>query len=158
MSSLFLRITPLLVAAVALAACNGNGGAGSIFGGGGNPGAPYVAQCDPGTQVQLANPLNQQTNVSTNIGSITIVANGNSNVLYTMPSQWSLLLTDGVGDSISTGSLSPVADPNGPHPWGSDFYYSGSLQQQLIAGDTWTVSLLQTNASCTAQPVGTFST
>lgn len=155
----------------ALVACSGgNGGYGSIF----NPGSPNgggypTSQCDPGTNVQLANPVPYQTNVNPNIGQITIVADGNANTLSQAPQYWQLNVSDaggpGQGDSFYTNNLQPFSDPTGPHPYSQDFYYQGTFSQQLLPGQNWTVTLVNTGGGgnygqgCTSGPiVGTFST
>src|SRR5947209_1795599 len=91
---------------LALAACSGSGsggGLGNIFGGLG------TASCDPGTQVQLANPQPFQSGVPTNIGQIVIVANGSSNALNSNPANWHLTLSDNFGNVFdSTSGLTPA--------------------------------------------------
>ncbi len=65
-----MPLTRLALAAslvLALTACGG-GGLGSVLGPNPNNGAP---QCNPGTQVQLANPQYGQSGVNGNIGQIT---------------------------------------------------------------------------------------
>ena len=135
-------------------ACNGNSG---TFGGiplGG------LIQCNPGAQVQLARPQNQTT--ASNVGSVEIVVNGNSNALAVSPSSWSLQVqSNGGGQSITSNGLTAVADPTGYHPFQSDFFYSGNLNQTLPTGYTWTVSLVQGQTayqSCSPLPLGSFST
>ncbi len=135
-------------------ACSGNSG---NFGGiplGG------LIQCNPGAQVQLARPQNQTT--ASNVGSVEIVVNGNTNALATSPGSWSLQVqSNGSGQSIASNGLTAVADPTGYHPFQSDFFYSGNLNQTLPSGYTWTVSLVQGQTSyqsCSPMPVGSFST
>lgn len=144
---------------LALTACGG--GSGGIFG----PGTTTTFQCDPGTSVQLANPTPNQFGVPTNIGSVIIVANGNANTLYNTYGNWQLVLTDNVGDQpIVSSPLSLYSDPNGPHPYASDFYYQGGNLPQLRSGVTYTVSLQdnsQTNGFgtlCNALVLQPFST
>ena len=149
----FIRLVLASLLVIGLTACSGSGGIGNILGPIGNT----QIQCDPGTQVQLANPQPGQNGVSTNVGQITIVANGQNNTLYNTYGQWFLTLTDQFGNTIQGGNLSLVSDPTGPHPYGSDFYY-GSNVGQLPAGATWTVRLNEQNAACTPVPLQTFST
>jgi hypothetical protein len=137
-----------------LTACGG-GGLGGVLG----PNPVSNIQCDPGTQVQLANPLPGQTGVSGNVGQITIVANGSTNALYDSYGQWYLTLTPqfGVASMVQGGPLSLVPDPHGPHPYGSDFYYASGIAQ-LPAGVTWNVQLNEQNANCLPVPLNSFST
>lgn len=150
MSLIRLALASSLV--FALSAC-GSGGIGNILGPINNP----QIQCDPGTQVQLANPQPGQTGVSGNIGQIIIVANGNNNTLYNTYNQWFLTLTDQFGNTVQGSNLTPVSYPSGPHPYASDYYY-GSNFGQLAAGSTWTVKLTEQNANCAPMPLNSFST
>jgi hypothetical protein len=150
----FLRLVLPATLALSLAACSGSGalgGLGPVFG--------NVPQCDTGTQVQLANPTPFQNGVNSNIGQITIVANGNSNNLYNTYGQWNIVLTPtSGGNPVQGGSLSLVDGHTLTHPYASDFYY-GSSVPNLTAGVTWNVSLQQNNGvSCTAVPLESFST
>ena len=150
MSTIRLSIAAAL--ALALSACGG-GGLGPVIGGL-NPGGGPI--CNAGTSVQLANPQSGQTGVPTNIGQITIVANGNSNTLYNTYNQWYLTLKDQFGNVVQGGNLNLVSYPNGPHPFPSDFYYASSIPQ-LQSGTTWQVNLVQqgTGSVC---PLNSFST
>lgn len=147
----FIRLALASSLVFALTACGG-GGIGNILG----PIGGTQTQCDTGTQVQLSNPQPDQTGVSTNIGQITIVANGQNNALHNSYNQWYLTLTDQFGNTIQGGNLSPVPR-NGPAPYASDFYYASSIGQ-LPAGSTWSVKLNEQNANCAAVPLQTFST
>ncbi|MDH2909213.1 MAG: hypothetical protein PXZ07_03765 [Candidatus Eremiobacteraeota bacterium] len=135
-------------------ACSGSSGNSS--------GIPYggLIQCNPGAQVQLARPQNQTT--ASNVGSVEIVVNGNSNALAVSPNSWSLQVqSNGGGQSMMSNGLTAVADPTGYHPFQSDFFYSGNLNQTLPTGYTWTVSLVQGQTSyqsCSPLPLGSFST
>ena len=142
----FLCTSALLAGALLLGGCSTLGS--GILGG---------LTCNPGTQVQLASPTSNQTGVSPGIGSITIVANGNNNTLYSTYNQWQITLTDNFGGSVSGSQLSLVPDPSGPHPYPSDFYYSSSIGQ-LTAGRTWTVYLVENNNLCSPDSLGSFST
>lgn len=142
---------------LALAACSGSGGGlGNIFGGG-----LSNTTCDPGTQVQLANPQPFASGVSTNIGQIVIVANGSNGDLHSNPSNWHLILRDNFGNVFdSSSNLSPF-DAHGslPQPYGSDFYYAASIPG-LSGGTTYNVTLQQgtDDVSCRATPLQSFST
>lgn len=144
--------------ALVLSACGSSGSGNSNPGGTFPvPGGPPVSQCT-GTEVQLANPTPYQTGVSSNIGSIIIVANGNNNNLSNTSSQWQVLLFDNFGDPpIIGGSLQPYSDRTGPHPYNSDFFYSSSLQgQYLQPATTWTAVL--SNAEGCEVPLQSFQT
>lgn len=152
-----LRLTALMTALLGLAACSGGGNSATPIGN--FPNGPFGSSgfsCDPGTQVQLANPLQNQGGVSSNINQIEIVASGSNNTLYTSYQQWNVILTDGFGSQISGGPLNRYSDPNGPHPYQSDFYYTSSISG-LPSGRTWTV-LLNQNANCTPVQIGNFGT
>ncbi|TAM75640.1 hypothetical protein EPN44_07670 [bacterium] len=137
----------VLTGAAALAGCGSSGG-----------GTPFFSSvCDTGTQVQLANPVPNQSGVSTTIGQVTIVANSSSNTLYSTYMQWHALLVGSAGNPLSGGQLNLVAYPSGPHPYPSDFYYSSSMPA-LNSGSTWSVYLSRTDGSCQPAFVGTFST
>ena len=146
------RFSFATVLSCALAACGGGGGGGSS--GGFTPAGGNV--CDPGTDVQLANPAPLATGVPTNIGSITIVANGNSNQLYSSYQSWNVILQGNFG-SVNGGSLNLVSDPNGPHPFPSDFYFSSSVPA-LPGGQTFQVLLVNNTGFCGDAQIGSFST
>lgn len=147
------KLSVFAALALAVTACSGGSGLGGVLGPIGQ-----TPQCDTGTQEQLASPFPGQTRVSTNTSQIVIVADGNANALYNTYSQWNMTLTDPFGNSISGGSLSLVPLPNGPHPYGSDFYYASNLSQPLAPGTTYNVSIWQSGVNCTAVPLQSFST
>jgi hypothetical protein len=150
----FIRLALPFALTAGLAACSG--GAGSLLGGL-NPITGGSIQCDPGTQVQLANPQPGQTGVSNTLGQIVIVANGSNNSLYSGYNQWNLVLADQFGDRITGSNLTLTSYTNGPHPYPSDFYYSSTVGQ-LPTGATWTVQLTQPGANCLPVPLNSFST
>ncbi len=131
--------------ALALASCSGAGG---LLGSGGLGGGVFGSSttCNPGTDVQLANPLPFQSGVNPNIGQITIVANGNSNTLGQNYQSLNITLIDDFGNRISGNALQLVADPNGPHPYNSDFYYQSGFGP-LQSGMTYTAELTVVNVS-----------
>ena len=147
----FLRNAALVAVLFSIPACGGSGGGGPFGGGGG----PTLFACNPGTQVYLANPQNGQNGVGS-ISQIEIVANGNSNTLGQSYSQWNLSVQDSFGNFIGGNSLNPSSDPNGYHPFASDYFYTSSFPS-LQTGRTYTVSLAQ-NGLCTPEPLGSFST
>ena len=124
---------------------------------GGNSNSPMLAGtvCDPGTQVQLANPQPGQTSVSGNIGSVVVVASDSNNTIYNTVTQWNVLLTyfwrPSYRQSVTLGAV-----PSGPHPYQRDFYYSSDIPT-LPSGSTWS-AYLSMNTGCTPLFVGQFST
>ena len=155
----YLQLVVLGGALLGLAACGGSSSTTPIAG---TPGNPFGntnnnnVLCDPGTQVQLANPASGNVNVPTNVGQIIIVANGNNNTLSNSYTQWNVILTDNFGNSVLGGPLSLVPFTNGPHPYPTDYYYASTIPQ-LAAGTTFNV-LLNENANCSPGPLGAFST
>jgi hypothetical protein len=131
-----VRFITLSIAALGLVSC----GSGGIYGSGSGGIYGNNLSCNPGTQVQLANPLPFQSNVSPNIQAITIVANGNNNYLGQNYQTFNLTLIDNFGNQISGGTLQSVADPNGPHPYSSDYYYQSAIGP-LQFNETYTAEL-----------------
>lgn len=142
-----VRLLCLAVSICTLAACSSSS----------NPVNSAPIPCNVGTLVQLAAPLPGQTGVSTTMGTITLVADGSTNTLYATHSQWIILMTDSSGQPWTGGSLQLVADPSGPHPYPSDFFYASSFPR-LISGRTYSASLSEPNGSCLPVPLGSFST
>ncbi len=137
--------------ALLLGACSGGGG-----GGNSNPPVGFNGNCEPGTAVSLANPTPNSSGVPTNIGSITIVASGNNNTLYSSYKSWGLVLVDNVGNTIySNSTLNLTSDPTGPHPYASDYYYQAGIPG-LQPGDQYNVML--STSSCNGVSIGFFST
>jgi len=145
-----------VVSVLALAACGGGGSSGTN--GIPNPGSNQL--CDFNSQgLQLARPGPGQTGVSSGTNTIEIVDNGNSDQLFQSYQQFDLILRDNSGNQWVTGPLNLVSDQSGPHPYSSDYYYSGTLQGGgLIPGDFYTVYLNAPNTNCTPGIVGSFST
>ncbi len=144
-----------VVSVLALAACGGGGSTGTN----GIPNPGSNALCDFNSQgLQLARPGPGQTGVSSGTNTIEIVDNGNGDQLFSSYQQFDLILRDNFGNTLVTGPLNLVSDPNGPHPYASDFYYSGTLQGGLVSGDFYTVYLNAPNTNCTPGQVGSFST
>ncbi len=143
-------ILPAAVAAT-LCACGGSGigSPGSLLGG-------QTPECATGTQVELVSPLPGQP--TSNVSQLTIVANGNSNTLYSNHQNWYLYVTNAYGSQIQGAQLNLVSDPNGPHPYGSDFYYSSQLTQTLPSGSSWNAYLSENGAACSPVPLQGFST
>lgn len=139
--------------ALALTGCSAGGGSGLLGGLGGS-----TQFCYTGTNVQLASPAAFQTGVPANIGQITIVADGNTNSLYSTYNEWNIVLQTNFGQQIAGGPLTLVPFPNGPHPFPSDFYYASSIPT-LNPGTSYNVLLEQNNGTaCTPVPINSFST
>ncbi|MBC5810749.1 MAG: hypothetical protein GIW95_07860 [Candidatus Eremiobacteraeota bacterium] len=132
--------------------------------GGGNNGTSIPNQisgtCDPGTQVQLANPISGQSGVSTNPGSVVVVANGNNNTLGNTFQSWNVVLQDNFGNQFAAGNLVLATRPGNiaaPGPYPSDFYYSSSISN-LSPGRTYSVGLNIFTSNCNPLFIGSFST
>jgi hypothetical protein len=138
--------------AVALVAVAGCGGGSSI------PNAGSNATCDSNAVgIQLARPTFGFP--QNNANQIEIVANGNGDQLAQFTNMFDLILRDNFNAEIDTGFLTLIADPGGPHPYSSDFFYAGTLQNgSLQFGRTYNVYLNAPNTNCTPGFVGSFST
>ncbi|HET9030403.1 MAG TPA: hypothetical protein VFN49_09510 [Candidatus Aquilonibacter sp.] len=148
------RTMAALGALAVLCACGGGGG-GSIF----NPNPIAATPCNPGTSVTISQPQSGSYSVPTTIGSIEIVLAGNTNPVWSNPSGWTLALQAGYNGAILpvNGNLNPTSDPNGPHPYSSDFYLNESIPQ-LQSGMQYSVYLGQTYGGCTPVQIGQFNT
>ena len=144
------RLLPLGVAALMLSACSGGGSTGN------NPGL-VGTQCSPGTQVALASPTQGQTGVSTTVGQVVIVGNGNNNYLYQTYTNFEVVLQDNFGNTLTGSTFNLVTNKSYPQPYSSNFYY-GSNVTTLNAGATYNVYLNQLSLSCGLIPVGSFNT
>ncbi len=133
--------------ALALASCSGAGGLLGNGGTGGGIGGIFgsSASCNPGTDVQLANPIPFQSGVNPNIGQIIIVANGNNNALAQNYQSLNITLIDSFGNQIPGGALQLTSDTGGPHPYNSDFYYQSGFGT-LQSGMTYTAEITVANA------------
>ena len=126
-----------------------------------------AAGCGGGSNSTLPNSGNGQL-CDSNAGSISIArptagfpSNGNTleivsssstDDLHGNPGAFDLLLNN----SIATSTLSIFPDPNGPHPYTTDFYYQANLPAGLPSG-TYNVFLNAPNSACTPGFVGTLS-
>lgn len=146
----------LLVAGAALVvtACSGGSSGSSPV-----PFNQYA--CDGGTQTQLARPL-PNSGGNSGVTSIEIVANNNNNQLGQSYQQYDLLIAPAgaaPNQGYVTNALTPVSDTSGPHPYGSDFFYSGTIQGgSLPFGQTFSVYLNAFNSNCSPVYEGSFST
>jgi len=122
--------------------------------GGGGSSTSNAPLCGSDTQYQLASP---QTGGYAGPGTptIEIVANGSNNQIYSSFQNFDLLFvpTNASYPTVPTGSLAQASDPNGYHPYGSDFYYKGTvLAPGLSAGLAYNVYLNVFTSNCT--PIG----
>jgi hypothetical protein len=136
------------VALIALAACSG--GSSTLP----NPGSTGICDPDAGS-ISLARP---SVGFSQNGNSIEIVSSSSTDQLHGNPGQFDLILRDNFNNEIDTGFLTLVPDPNGPHPYSSDFYYQGTLQGNLSFGRSYNVFLNAPSTACSPGFVGSFST
>jgi len=145
----FLRYAAVGTLALFLSAC----------GSGSNSNLPSTTgSCDPGTSVQLARPISGQTSVSSNQNPIEIVASNSGNTINTSTGNFNLLLQpQNGGSTISSSTLTPVSDNQGPHPYTNDFFYAGNVPT-LQVGTTYTVLLNEPSFGCTPIAIGSFST
>jgi hypothetical protein len=140
----------LFASLIAAAGCGGGGSSSNIPNGG------SFAICDSNSAgLALARPT---PGFSANGNQIEIVDNGNGDQLAQFTSQYDLNLVDNFGNEVDTGFLTAVPDPSGPHPYGSDFFYAGTLNSGLQSGRTYTVYLNAPNTNCSRGVVGSFST
>lgn len=159
LSSRLARALFLSASLIAVAGCGG-GGANS-----GTSPVPFgngSGICDPGTNVSLAFPNNTPgnfpTGVSTGIGRVEIVANGNNNTLGQSYAQFDTILVPNFGGQVQGGFLTLTSDGGGPHPYTSDFYYNSAIGG-LQSGVTYTVYLnVPSSANCVPVAIGQFST
>jgi len=155
-------VRALLALSLVVAAGCGGGTTGT------NP-VPFFGNglCDPQTSVQLAFPNDTSgnptpTGVSTNIGHIEIVAQSNSTALGQSAASWDTILipTNGVsqvGPAITGGFLTIASDPNGPHPFTTDFYWNSSVPT-LQPGLLYVVQLNVPSSNCQPVTIGQFGT
>lgn len=162
--SISLRLALAASVLLAVTACGGGGGVGSINPNPNpNPGSGYLPQCNLGASVTISNPQSGSYGVPANIGSIEIVTNGNNNAISANPGAWTLALATGYGNPLTLGgNLNVTSDPNGYHPYPSDYYYNQSVSG-LQSGQQYTVYVEPTGyaqngyGSC-ATAIGNFST
>ena len=160
-----LRLAVAASVLSALCACGGGGSSGGSFNP--NPGNGYygnnVPPCNIGASVTISNPQAGAYGVPSSIGSIEIVTNGNSNAVSANPGAWTLALATGYGTPVPVnGTLNVASDPNGYHPYPSDFYYNESIPQ-LQPGQQYTVFVepngyAQNGYGSCATAIGNFST
>lgn len=157
----FFRLASAAGMAVALTACGGGGGIGSVFNP--NPISSTVPQCNIGTSVTTSNPQSGAYGVPTTIGSIEIVTDGNSNAVSQNPSGWTLALQTSYGAPVPVnGNLNVTSDPYGYHPYPQDFYYNETIPQ-LQPGQSYNVYLEPVGYGYNGTPncmlqIGSFST
>jgi hypothetical protein len=136
----------------ATAACGGGSGSSTLP----NPGSNAICDSNAGS-ISVARP---SPGFPQNGNSIEIVASTNNDQLNQFTSQFDLNLIDrATGQEIDTGFLSAVPDTGGPHPYpvgngSGDFFYAGTLSQNLLGGRTYDVYLNAPNTNCTRGLVG----
>ena len=152
-----VRLARALLAASVVVIAAGCGGGGSSSGTALPPQSNGF--CDPGTQVSLASPQPNATGVSPSINHIEIVANGNNNILFQSYTNYDVIVRDRFNGNVITGApLSLTTDPNGYHPYPSDFYYNSTISG-LNFGTVYDAYLNIFNSPCqTPAFLGTFST
>lgn len=163
MATLF-RASVALAVTLGITACSGAGGSNTpVFGPGVGSGGGYTYQpCNIGASVTLANPQSGAYGVPTNTGTLEIVTYGNNNAISQNPGSWTLALQTYSGALTPfNGTLAVTSDPNGYHPYPSDFYYDQSVSG-LQAGQQYTVYVEQigyqySGGNC-ASAIGSFST
>ena len=152
--TLAARALLFFLASALVSACGGGGSAST--GTGSIPNT--LGSCGQGLQAQIARPAPNQTGVG-NINSIEIVASSNNNNLYSSYQSYDLLVTPS-GASPASGIVSNfltlTSDQNGPHPYGSDYYYNANLGQAIPSG-YWDV-YLNAQSSCQPYYLGSFGT
>jgi hypothetical protein len=143
------RAAVVLLSAGLLAACGG-GSTGST------PPNNNYGYCDPDAQnITTARPT---PGFPTNNGNVEIVSSSGNDSLHSGYQFFDLNLVDNFGNRFATGPLSIVQDNGGPHPFNSDFYYSGTVSGGLPTNDTFAVYLNDPNTNCTPQFVGNIQT
>ncbi|MEA2719087.1 MAG: hypothetical protein QOJ39_951 [Candidatus Eremiobacteraeota bacterium] len=132
---------------VAAAGCGGGSGSSTLP----NPGSNQI--CDPNAgAISIARP---SPGFPQNGNSIEIVESTGQDQLHQFTGQFDLNLFDrATGQEIDTGFLTAVPDPSGPHPYSNDFYYAGTLSQNLLSGRTYDVYLNAPNTNCTRGLIG----
>ena len=153
------RLVCFAVASAVLSACGSSGSSGSQPPVGGFFPGGAASSCNP-AQMQLANPAPFSTGVSSNLSSVVIVANGNSNPLYQAYGVWEVQLADQNSGNVISGSPLQLADGHTlVHPYTQDFYYSSSLQGQFLTpGTVWEVLMFNTQQGCTLDLQQSFAT
>ncbi|GAC1400383.1 MAG: hypothetical protein NVS2B8_08770 [Vulcanimicrobiaceae bacterium] len=151
-STLPTRAVALAVFASLLAAtgCSGGGSSGSVP-------VPNTAFCGSDTSYALARPLNGQS-IQNGTSTIEIVANGSNNQINASFQNFNLFFVPANNNGslqgqVTTGPLARSSDPGGFAPFGSNFYYSGTLQSPGLApGTVYNVYVNAFTSNCT--PVG----
>ncbi len=139
-----------LLAGGALLAMNACGGGSGTSGTSPVPNSGY---CGNDTQYALANPQSGG-NSSTTGQSFEIVVNGNNNQIAQSFQNFQLVLVPQNNSSggVTTGPFSRASDPNGYHPYTTDYYYTTQLQSNLQSGQTYNVYVNAFTSNCT--PIG----
>lgn len=148
------RIAFVCAGLIALTACGGGASTGTAP-------VPNFGFCGNDTQYALARPTTGQSFAS-GTPTIEIVANGNNNTIAQSFQNFNLLLlpNNSSSNQVQTGPLTAASDPNGFHPFTSDFYYSGTVVSPgLFPGQQYFVYLNAFTSNCTPiGPIGSFFT
>lgn len=135
------------VSLVIAAGCGGGSGSSNLP----NPGSNQICDPDAGS-ITVARP---SPGFPQNGNTVEIVSSTNNDQLNRSTGSFDLNLIDrSTGQEIDTGFLTPVPDQGGPHPYTNDFFYAGTLSQNLLAGRTYDVYLNAPNTNCTRGLVG----
>ncbi len=145
-------IASMCLIAAATACSGGSSGTG-------NSPVPNTQFCGNDTQYQLANPRTGATIAANNNTTVEIVAQDNNNQIFQSFKSFDLLFVpanNGGGSlqgSVSTGALAINGDRNAYAPYGSDYYYNGTISSPgLVSGTTYNVYVNAYTTNCV--PVG----
>ncbi len=122
------RLARTVIAAslfVVAAGCAGGSGSSTLP----NPGSTGICDPDAGS-ISVARPT---IGFPQNGNSVEIVSSSQTDQLHGRPDQFDLNVVDTTfGQELDTGPLSLVPDLSGPHPYTTDFYYSGTFRTAPI--------------------------
>ncbi len=148
------KLAVLGVIIVGISACSGGAGSGTAP-------VPNRQFCGNDTQYALARPQSGTT-LPSGVSTIEIVANGNGNQIAQSYQNFNLLFVPANtgGQTIASGPLSLASDPNGYHPFTSDYYYNGTVGSPgLFPGTVYNVFVNAFTSNCSpVGPIGQFGT
>ena len=135
------------VSLVIAAGCGGGSGSSNLP----NPGSNQICDPDAGS-ITIARP---SPGFPQNGNTIEIVSSSGSDQLHSNPPAFDLILNDNFGGQLVTSTLTLVPDNGGPHPYTTDFYYQGTIQNgTLVGGRTYNVFLNAPQTQCTPGFIG----